>query len=639
MNQRSRPTLLDYTIIAFNPALIMVMIASLVFFLLECLYRGDFNARLRYIYGLYIFAAVLIARISIEEGRQRGVLFALPLGLAAWFVSSQFIEVRGLAGPLSLLANGLLLALVYWLADRITYDCTLIDESGDSSAQGLLQTLGLEKTAESLGRSITGTNSAATTRTRHNPGVWVIYLAVAALPLFAFGQWLLPAGGARQSALRFLACYLGSALGLLATTSLLSLRRYVRQRSAEVPAEVSLAWLVTSGVGIAALLLAAWLMPLPGRWFGISEPPGWLTSPIKLSASRWGWGNEGVSDGEQSSSAQGESRSDSSSQMEGESERGNQPGGSASQTGSSSRQNAPSSNAGPQGEQGSGQQSGQASSGGSSSSSSSSSSGQPENSNARSPDSQQSTRTDSQQGGEQSPASSSSVEGSSARNSKTDQSNRSASPSAASRDQEREGTPRNPSDRQPDRRGASRAPSDSRPASPTRPSTPPPGIQLPSIASLFKWLIYALLLSIVGYYGIRNWREIQEWWRRLRSSNQVLEQPEHVEQVTAPPPTPPRPFSSFANPFARKAAADECVLQTFHAVEAWAREHDLPRGPDETPAEFAQRLQERFGLQGAGSLADAYGLVVYGRQQPSKDSLRDVAALWPQLMVPSSSGH
>jgi hypothetical protein len=38
-------------------------------------------------------------------------------------------------------------------------------------------------------------------------------------------------------------------------------------------------------------------------------------------------------------------------------------------------------------------------------------------------------------------------------------------------------------------------------------------------------------------------------------------------------------------------------------------------------------------------LADAYGLVVYGRQQPSKDSLRDVAALWPQLMVPSSSGH
>ena len=34
---------------------------------------------LDYAFGLFVFAAVLIARISIEEGREYAAMFALPL--------------------------------------------------------------------------------------------------------------------------------------------------------------------------------------------------------------------------------------------------------------------------------------------------------------------------------------------------------------------------------------------------------------------------------------------------------------------------------------------------------------------------------------------------------------------------------
>ena len=73
---RPRPTLADYIVIAISPALIMALIGSLVFFLLELLYQGQYEARLQYVFTLFVFAAVLIGRISIEEGLPRFV---------AWF--------------------------------------------------------------------------------------------------------------------------------------------------------------------------------------------------------------------------------------------------------------------------------------------------------------------------------------------------------------------------------------------------------------------------------------------------------------------------------------------------------------------------------------------------------------------------
>ena len=71
--------------IAISPMLIMLLIASLVYFLLEVLYQGQFAGRLRYILGLFVIGSVLVARIAIEEDRERASLFA-SLAIATFVV-------------------------------------------------------------------------------------------------------------------------------------------------------------------------------------------------------------------------------------------------------------------------------------------------------------------------------------------------------------------------------------------------------------------------------------------------------------------------------------------------------------------------------------------------------------------------
>ena len=46
---RSRGTLVDYLVAAIEPALIMIMVGSLMFFLLDMWYAGEFLERLRWI--------------------------------------------------------------------------------------------------------------------------------------------------------------------------------------------------------------------------------------------------------------------------------------------------------------------------------------------------------------------------------------------------------------------------------------------------------------------------------------------------------------------------------------------------------------------------------------------------------------
>ncbi len=146
---RLQKTLTDYLVLAISPALIMVLIGSLVFFLLEVLYRGDYHARLQFIFGLFVMATVLIGRISIEEGREYAALFALPLGFVALLAVFRFVDYSGPWAGLRAPLNIGLLALIWWCADRLTWDCTVIDEGEDASGEGLLQTAGLDRPAPS----------------------------------------------------------------------------------------------------------------------------------------------------------------------------------------------------------------------------------------------------------------------------------------------------------------------------------------------------------------------------------------------------------------------------------------------------------------------------------------------------------
>ncbi len=106
------------------------MISSLANFLMLILYHGDNPQRVSWTILMFTMGSVAVARISIEQDRNYSIGYAIALGLAAFVVMIRFVD-----NPLFC---ALLLALIGYLADRIVHDCTLIDESIDSSGQGLM---------------------------------------------------------------------------------------------------------------------------------------------------------------------------------------------------------------------------------------------------------------------------------------------------------------------------------------------------------------------------------------------------------------------------------------------------------------------------------------------------------------------
>ena len=92
---------------------------------------------------MFIMAAVSIARISIERGREYAALFALPLAGVTLFAMFRFVEFSGAFARLSSIFNIGLIAMIWFCADKLTWDCTVIDESQDASGQGLLETAGM----------------------------------------------------------------------------------------------------------------------------------------------------------------------------------------------------------------------------------------------------------------------------------------------------------------------------------------------------------------------------------------------------------------------------------------------------------------------------------------------------------------
>ena len=277
-----RKTLADYLVIGISPALIMLLVGSLCFFLIQVFFRGEAVDSVRWVMFWFVFAVVLIARLGIEEGAGRASLYGFALGAATWLYLQRIHP--------AFLLGALLLAIVWWCANKLTRDCTLIDDEEDASGYGLLE--GRQKPEDGTQKGppdVTeppapapgnGTSGSGGTKTRqsatkagkkisatpHAPGKWVIYFSLAALPLFGLGQMLLPAGdtGARRNGFVLLCVYLAAAVGLLLTTSFLGLRRYLRQRHLPMPGVIAFGW-VRFGVGVAAIVLAAaLLLPRPG---------------------------------------------------------------------------------------------------------------------------------------------------------------------------------------------------------------------------------------------------------------------------------------------------------------------------------------------------------------------------------------
>jgi hypothetical protein len=174
MPRRLNQTTIDYVVIALSPALVMTLVGSLVFFLLAVFYQGAWTGRLHWVMFWFIFGAVLIARIAIEEGFERAAPFGIALGLAVGVAANRFMEVQGtLIDAFSWAINWGLIALIWWCAHKLTWDCTVIDESQDASGQGLLEIAGIERSAGSESQSAAATIVEGTTaQAREVPDGW-----------------------------------------------------------------------------------------------------------------------------------------------------------------------------------------------------------------------------------------------------------------------------------------------------------------------------------------------------------------------------------------------------------------------------------------------------------------------------------
>jgi hypothetical protein len=260
---KPQKTAADFMVIALSPALIMALVGSLCFFLIEVFYRGQMAGSVRWVMFWFVVGIVLVSRIAIEHSSEYAALYGLALAGAVWKYLSR-------TQPAYLL-GALLLAIVWFCAHKLVWDCTLIDDDEDSSGQGLLQSRPQPKTepkpkAEAKSKSTSKSKPKRKRVVSGSPGLWVVYFSLAALPLFGVGQSLLPAhdAHARRMGLIFVVLYMSAALGLLITTSFLGLRRYLRQRYLRMPPAVAAAWLKLGGAVALVILAAALFLPRPG---------------------------------------------------------------------------------------------------------------------------------------------------------------------------------------------------------------------------------------------------------------------------------------------------------------------------------------------------------------------------------------
>lgn len=364
MAEKPRPSLIDYMAVAISPALIMLLVGSLTFFLLELMYAGEYSDRLRWILFWFVLAMVLISRIAMERGAGAAGMYGMLMAGAVGLAMSRFVE--------QVYGAWMLLAVIWWCAHRLTWDCTLIDDSQDASGEGLLRVAGIEQqlatspaTSDTISpgkkrsrlmaeveakeiaaaaaaqpvvkkkksrphanwieRWLSGDNKAARP---HTPGLWVVYFSLAALPLFGIGQLRIPATDtvARDYAFRLLMVYVAAAMGLLLTTSFLGLRRYLRQRNMEMSVGIAGNWLTIGSGLLIAILFISLLLPRPAAQYSINGLVDTASEKL-VAASEWafpggsGGTGPGAEGGETTDAADGRGDEDPNAAA------GNQPGG------------------------------------------------------------------------------------------------------------------------------------------------------------------------------------------------------------------------------------------------------------------------------------------------------------------------
>ena len=231
-SDREPPTTTDYLVTALSPVLVMLMVGSLVFFLVEVLYAGKYSGRLLYTLFFFVAGAVLVARIAIETDAGRASLYGLMLGAVTYIALLAYVEYPGGGWLQSYRLARQSRPHAPDLVERAQTDLGLHPHRREAKRRGpgrafRRRTVGgsgdrrretevrRQKTGKYRSPTQGEKEDEAKNPTRfpsldwierykkqrdakrkgpHTPGVWVIYFALAALPLFALGQSLIDVG-------------------------------------------------------------------------------------------------------------------------------------------------------------------------------------------------------------------------------------------------------------------------------------------------------------------------------------------------------------------------------------------------------------------------------------------------------------
>ena len=250
-NDNSIKTIGGIVVQVAGPALTMLVVYSIAAFLLEIGYNSGMVARVKWVFFLFSFAAVLISRVSIEEGFERASVLGFLLGMAILVTSSRLLQ----GNPIFLAG---ILTFVWWCAGRLTWDCTFIDRTRDATGQGMIDlaidrvnrfrngdTRDLEDDPDDglppdpnlvQGPDPVAKKKKLTTwdkfvrifwsrKQANTPGLWAFYFLLMGLPLFGIGQLMLgmtDQAGHRAAVIHF-SFYIIGLLGLLMLSSIMGL--------------------------------------------------------------------------------------------------------------------------------------------------------------------------------------------------------------------------------------------------------------------------------------------------------------------------------------------------------------------------------------------------------------------------------
>jgi hypothetical protein len=688
----------DYVVLAISPALIMALVGSLVFFLLGVFYQGQFGGRLHWVMACFVFGAVLIARISIEEGFERAMPFGAALAVAVGVAAMKFMDYKGgWVEQFSWLINWGLIALIWWCAHRLTWDCTLADDAPDSSGEGLLQTAGLDRPADEkvepagahgkqgdvaktrpdatgdFDKRLEGTTSRQQKagwwqryierqRRPHAPGVWVVYFSLAALPLFGIGQWLIPVANVagRRHAFWLLCIYVASGMGLLLTTSFLGLRRYLRKRRIEMPTLMANLWLGTGAAVIGLLLVLAALLPRPSAEYAISRLPFTLGSPDRSGSRNAPVAREGARGKEQGPAADRSKSNDDDPDKSDDQNAGNadRASGSAGQQApqqkpdslattppdqSDSAQSKPPTGQNgfqPAGDGGKGNGSSAKGPAGEKPSSKGSQSSPKSSSAEKQPTGANRDQRGEQQSAQSKPEPAQNPDSQALAEQAPDEQTKGEK---AAEEQTKAEWPMPPSESQGEQNSdASNA---------TQMPQVAPELEMGGIGELLKWVFYAIVALAVLFVMWRSRAEIlsaiREFMAGLRELFAGLLGQKRTRSAAAgsgpPPEIPLAPFASYADPFATGIAGrystEELVRYSFEAFEAWAREHGCRREPDQTPHELARDVSKMraFIAADARNIAELYARAAYSSGELPPTSAEQLQQLWRQMRASAAA--